>query len=80
MAEGDSHAEEVKPLVLKDEDEDDEAAEFNILRTQMRSLQEQLDRMEKRRTQARRLNNVKREPSPVRVGAFNGGVIDLTDD
>ncbi|KAH9833222.1 uncharacterized protein C8Q71DRAFT_194681 [Rhodofomes roseus] len=80
MAEGHLHAEEVKPLVLKDEDDDDEAAEFNILRTQMRSLQEQLDRMEKRRTQARRLNTVKREPSPVRVGAFNGGVIDLTDD
>ncbi|KAH9933759.1 uncharacterized protein B0H18DRAFT_1115140 [Fomitopsis serialis] len=68
-----------KLFVVKVEVEDDEA-DLKVIRAQLRTLQEQLDRIENNRSQSNRSVVTKREPSPVRVGNLQGNVIDLTED
>ncbi|KAH9933758.1 uncharacterized protein B0H18DRAFT_981897 [Fomitopsis serialis] len=70
---------ESKPLVLKDEDVDDED-ELNALRAQMRAMQGRMNVLEGRRSHTGRTPVVKRETSPVKAAKFDGDVIDLTGD
>ncbi|EPS95259.1 hypothetical protein FOMPIDRAFT_101554 [Fomitopsis schrenkii] len=75
-------AEDIKPHVPKDEPDGDANSEADLraIRTQMRTLQEQLDRIENKKNRPDRYGSVKRERSPIRAVHIHGAIIDLTDD
>ncbi|KZT71913.1 hypothetical protein DAEQUDRAFT_763401 [Daedalea quercina L-15889] len=71
---------DVKPPDVKDEVEND-ADDVEAIEAQMQALRERLDRAKTKRARGSQPPRfVKRESSPIRVGQFNGGVIDLTSD
>ncbi|KAH9933757.1 uncharacterized protein B0H18DRAFT_981894 [Fomitopsis serialis] len=71
--------EDAKPLRTKGED-DDGAESLNALEAQMEALRQKIDRARAQNGQGSQFRVVKREPSPILVGHFNGGIIDLTED
>jgi len=73
------NTEDAKPLVLKDED-DDSAEDLDALEAQIQAIRQRMDRAKKKRVRGSQPRIVKREPSRIQVGGFDGGVIDLTDD
>ncbi|TFY64522.1 hypothetical protein EVJ58_g2559 [Rhodofomes roseus] len=72
--------EDERSSMVKDED-DESADDLDTLEAQMQAIRRRIDsaRTKKIRGSGQR-RIVKREPSPIQVGGFNGGVIDLTDD
>ncbi|KAH9933752.1 uncharacterized protein B0H18DRAFT_981869 [Fomitopsis serialis] len=71
--------EDEKLPLFKDE-EDESADDADAIEAQIQALRQRLDRTKSRKTRRSQSRFVKRETSPIRVGGFNGGVIDLTDD
>ncbi|KAH9933756.1 uncharacterized protein B0H18DRAFT_981887 [Fomitopsis serialis] len=71
--------EDVKPRARKGEDEDD-AEDLDALKAQMRAIRRKINKAQIRKSQRGQSSAVKREPSPIEVGDFDGGVIDLTED
>ncbi|TFY64528.1 hypothetical protein EVJ58_g2561 [Rhodofomes roseus] len=72
-------AEDAKPLVVKGE-VDDGVEDVDALEAQIRALRQRVDRANTMKAHGGQSRVVKREVSPIRLGGFNGGVIDLTDD
>lgn len=72
-------AEDIKPRALKGEDEVD-AEDLDALKAQMRAIRRKINKAQTRKSRRGQSSGVKREPSPIEVGDFGGGVIDLTED
>ncbi|EPS95262.1 hypothetical protein FOMPIDRAFT_92813 [Fomitopsis schrenkii] len=70
---------DAEPRVVKKE-EDDDGEDTEILAAQIRAMQERLERVRTKRIRLGQGRIIKRENSPIQVGGFHGGVIDLTED
>ena len=51
-----------------------------VLQAQLLAIRQRIDRAKALQTGGSASRVMKREVSPIRVGRFHGGIIDLTDD
>ncbi|EPS95264.1 hypothetical protein FOMPIDRAFT_92811 [Fomitopsis schrenkii] len=60
--------------------EEDDVEDVDALEAQLSAIRQRIDRARANQTGRSGSRVIKRESSPIRVGRFHGGIIDLTDD